>query len=228
MMNAIAAFVLSPDADRFDYFQVIFTALNLLLFLPCWLITPALGLSRRARLLPLLAIFALNPVIIENATYSWTKSFASFFVILSLWFYLAAIRKRDSGRMVAAFLFAAAGLLCHYLGGPYLVFLAAHYVIAAFWKRPRRWREIALVAGCGAVLLATWFAWSIAKFGIRTTVASNTSVVSTEKYQGNRFAKVALNMVDSVVPYAFRQGLAYLNQPKLPEEFAITHSGFTR
>ena len=213
MMNAIVAFAMTPARDSFAYFQVISTALNLLLFLPCWMMIPACGLTRKARLLPLLAVFAFNPVIIENATYSWTKSFACFFVILSLWFYLAALRKRDSGRMIAAFVFAGAGLLCHYLGGPYLVFLTAHYVIAVFWKRPRKWSEVVLVGGCGAALLATWFAWSIANFGTHTTVASNTSVVSTEKYEGNRFAKIGWNVIDSIVPYVVRGGFAYMNQP---------------
>ena len=98
--------------------------------------------------------------------------------------------------------------------------------MAVFWKRPRKWREVCLVGGCGAALLATWFAWSVAKFGTHTTVASNTSVVSTEKYEGNRFAKIGLNVIDSIVPYIVRGGLAYMNQPNAAGRIRDNAFGF--
>ncbi len=40
-MNLLAAFFLGQTADRFEIFQVIFSMLNLLMFLPCCLIMPA-------------------------------------------------------------------------------------------------------------------------------------------------------------------------------------------
>src|ERR1051326_1636878 len=119
MMNVLAAFFLAPLADRFELFQVVFTALNLVMFLPSCLILPALGAARRPRILPLLVVFAASPLVIVNATYPWTKSLTAFFVILGLWFYLAALRKKDSVRMTAAFGSMAAGLLVHYSAGPY-------------------------------------------------------------------------------------------------------------
>lgn len=42
-MNLLAAFFLGQTLDRFEVFQVIFTSLNLLIFLPCCLILPALA-----------------------------------------------------------------------------------------------------------------------------------------------------------------------------------------
>lgn len=78
MMNVLAGFFLAQTEDRFELFQVIFTFFNLLLFLPCCLLMPALGVSRRPRVLPLVALFAFNPVVIQGATYSWTKSLSSF------------------------------------------------------------------------------------------------------------------------------------------------------
>jgi 4-amino-4-deoxy-L-arabinose transferase-like glycosyltransferase len=141
MMNVLEAFFLAQTQDRFALFQVASAFLNVLLFLFCCLMLPALGLARRPRTLPLVALFACSPVVIENATYTWTKSLSAFFAILAFWFYLAGCRKNDRLRMVAAFLALTAGLLVHYSAGPYCLLLGLHYLLRVFWKRPRKWRE---------------------------------------------------------------------------------------
>src|SRR5579883_2067373 len=111
MMNILGAFFLAQTADRFEIFQFVFAFLNLLPFLPCCLMLPALipGKSRR-KVLPLVALFALNPMVMENVTYAWTKLLTAFFVILGCWFYLAGIRKgeRGRGRIIMAFTLLAA------------------------------------------------------------------------------------------------------------------------
>ena len=117
MMNVLAAFFLAQTQDSFALFQVASAFPNVLLFLPCCLMLPALGLARRPRTLPLVALFACSPVVMENATYTWTKSLSAFFVVLAFWFYLAALRKNDRVRMAAAFLALSAGLLVHYSAG---------------------------------------------------------------------------------------------------------------
>jgi len=123
MMNVLAAFFMAQTQDRFELFQVASAFLNTLVVLPCCLMLPALGLARRPRTLPLVALFAFSPVVMENATYTWTKSLSVFFVVLALWFYLAGWRKNDRPRMVAAFLALSAGLLVHYSAGPYCLVL---------------------------------------------------------------------------------------------------------
>jgi len=83
-MNVVAAYFLGQSEDRFELFQITFTFLNLLVFLPCCLIMPAIGGPRRTYILPLVVIFAFNPVVMQNATYSWTKALTAFFVVLGL------------------------------------------------------------------------------------------------------------------------------------------------
>ena len=213
MMNVLAAFFLDLTQDRFELFQVASAFLNLLLFLPCCLMLPALGLTRRPRTLPLVALVACSPVVMENAMYTWTKSLSTFFVVLAFWFYLAGWRKNDRWRTVAAFLALSAGLLVHYSAGPYILLLGLHYLTRIFWKRPRKWRELAaIMIPCG-LLLATWFAWSVAVYGPKTTFQSNTSVTAAQGYQGNNLLKIGANLVDSIVPYVLRSGLAYTTQP---------------
>jgi len=87
MMNVLVAFFLAHTQDRFALFQVASAFLNMLVFLPCCLMLPALGLARRPRILPLVALFAFSPVVMENATYTWTKMLTAFFVVLAVLFY---------------------------------------------------------------------------------------------------------------------------------------------
>ena len=203
-MNELAAFFLGQTSDRFEIFQLIFAFLSLLMFLPCLLIMPALVGRRRTFVRPLVALFALNPVVMENVTYTWTKAFTAFYVILGLWFYLAGWRKKDLLRMTVAFIALSAALLVHYSAAPYVLFLALHYLFSVFPKRSRRWREVATIAVVCGVLLATWFGWSIVTYGARTTFGSNTSVTSSQQYPGNNMVKIAGNLIDSIVPVVLR------------------------
>jgi hypothetical protein len=211
MMNVLGAFFLGQAGDQFAIHQVVFTALNLLLFLACCLMLPALagrvpgrrGLAR-GRVLALTAFFAASPLVMENATYPWTKSLAAFYAVLALWFYLAGWRKNDGLRITAAFVALAAGLLVHYSLGPYCALLGLHYLARIFWRRPRKWRELGVIVALCGVLLATWFAWSLTTFGWKTTFQSNTSVTSSQRYGGNNLVKMGANLFDSVVPAVVR------------------------
>ena len=123
-------------------------------------------------------------MMMENAWYPWTKLLAVFYVVFALWLYLAGLRKNDSLRIVSAFLCLAAGLMVHYSAGPYVVFVAGHYLLRAFAKRPHRIRELAAIGVCSALLLAIWFGWSIKAYGVHDTFESNTSVAASQRYQG--------------------------------------------
>ena len=204
MMNLLGAFFLAQTSDRFELFQVTFAFLNLLVFFPCCLILPALWQRARRRAWLLAAFFALNPLIMENATYTWTKLLAAFYVVLALWFYLAGWRKGNQSRMVAAFVALAAGTLVHYSAGPYLVFVALHYLLFVFRRRRERWRELSIAAMAGGALLASWFAWSIAVYGVRGTFMSNTAVTAAAKVEGSNTVKIAANLFDTLVPYPLR------------------------
>ena len=205
-MNELAAFFLGQLTDRFEIFQVIFGFLNLLIFLPCCLIMPALAGKRKTFLLPLALLFAANPAVMQQVTYTWTKALTAFFVVLSFGFYLAGMRKNDHGRILAGFVFVSFGMLVHYSAGPYLVFLTIHYFWRVLWQRParQRLRETAtILIFCGA-LWATWFGWSIAVYGMRTTFASNTTVTANRQLKGQFLTKTASNLADSVVPAILR------------------------
>ncbi len=217
IMNVVAAFFLAQTRDSFEIFQAVFAFLNLLMFLPCCLMMGALAGPRKTFIAPLVALFAMNPMVMQNVTFTWTKAFTAFYVVLALWFYLAAWRKKDTSRMTAAFVCFSAGILVHYSAGIYCLFVTLHYLLFVFWKRPRRWRELAIIAATSGFLLATWFVWSISVYGSHVTFASNTSVRSSQRYQGSNFQKIADNGLDSLIPVVVRHPylLRVFDQPRL-------------
>jgi hypothetical protein len=96
--------------------------------------------------------------------------------------------------------------------------------VLVFWKRPAKWRELASIVAVCTLLLATWFGWSIATYGVNPTLKSNTAVTSAEKYSGSNFGKMALNTYDSLVPYVLRGRLhtPQLNTAGIVRDYAFS------
>jgi pimeloyl-ACP methyl ester carboxylesterase len=162
--------------------------------------------ARRGAIVVLTAIFACSPFVIVNATYTGAKSFAAFYVVLGIAFYLAGWRKQDGVRTAAGFVAFAAGLLAHYSAAPYCVFFALHYLIAIFPKREKRWKELATIATAAGVLLAAWFGWAIANYGVQGTVMApvNTSVTYGTQGESSYLLKYLANLFDTTVPHVLR------------------------
>jgi hypothetical protein len=215
MMNVLDAFFMAQVEDRFEIHQLVIAALNLIAFLPCCLMMRALVKNSKSRYLPLTALFALNPMMMENAWYPWTKLFAAFYILFALWLYLAGLRKNDSLRIVGSFVCLAAGLLIHYSAGPYIVFLAGHYLLRTFPHRPNRLRELAVVAISCALLLATWFGWSLNTYGSKATLASNSSVIDAQRSDHGALSRIAGNLLGTTIPAILSNpgSLSMFNQP---------------
>ncbi len=209
LMNVVTALFLGLTADRFEIFQFVFAFLNLLVFLPCVLILPALGGARRRVVLPLAVLFAVSPVMMEAATYTWTKAFPAFFIVLGIAFYVAGLRKNDPVRIFTAFVSLTAGFLAHYSVGPYLAVIVGHFMVRVISRRD--WRQAFVIAAACGLLLATWFGWSAAVFGWKGTLTSNSTIDFSQKYQGSNAGKMALNLVDAIVPVWMRGGMPHFN-----------------
>ena len=218
-LNVIAAFTMAQAGDGFDIFELTYTFLNLLLFLPCCLMLPVLGRARRRAIFVLAAIFACSPLIIVNATYTGAKSFAAFYIVLGIAFYLAGWRKRDRVRTAAAFLFLAAALLAHYSAAPYCIFFALHYLIVVFPRREAKWKELAGITAAAGALLLAWFGWTLAVYGARGTflAPANTSINYGVNEQESYLVKSLANLFDTAVPHIFRSAelMRAFDQPSL-------------
>lgn len=215
MMNLLAAhWLANGQNEQFASYQLVFVFLNLLVFLPCCLLTRALIRRGGRGVLVLAALFALNPMFMQNVTYTWTKLLAGFYVVLAIWLYLAGWRKGDGVRTVSAFICLAAGTLVHYSTGPYVVFIALHFGVLLVLRPRQRWRAALAGVVLSTALLGTWLAWSVATYGAGETFASNTAVTAAQKASGGNLAKIASNIFDTIVPHPLRSvSLDLIRQP---------------
>lgn len=209
LANLVTGVFLALTSADFARFQIFTTLLSSLAFLPGVLFvrrfTPKL--PRAAALFTLLFLF--NPSVLENSTFAWTKLITVFFVVSGFYFFLQGMETPGRGRLVFGFLLLGAGFLAHYSAGPYLVALTFAY----FWWRRRAWFTRAFwidtgtCAGAGTALLATWFGWSIAVFGLHATVATNTSVTESTVHSLASFIhEKGFNLFATLVPHPLRPG----------------------
>ena len=205
LMNVVGAYFLAQSTDEFGEFQVVFAFLNALPFLAAALFVGRWTSDRRA-LGILAALFATCPMFAANIVYTWTKLLSAFYVLLAVYFYLTARAEGGRAREVAWALAIAAAVLVHYSAGPFALFLAGHYLwVRVVREPPSRWPARLMPVVPGLVLLATWIVWALVHFGLSTTLTSNTSVGDSQGLSAaGNLAKMALNVVDTVVPHPLR------------------------
>jgi tetratricopeptide (TPR) repeat protein len=242
MMNLLCAHVLAQTGVSYDLYQLAAVYLNLLIYFPCVVLTVAVARRGRKALALLVVLFAFSPPLVENVTYTWTKLFCGFYVLLGTWLYLRGYQKQDSRRTVAAFASLSTALLVHYSAGPYLLFFTLHYAYVWFARtsarrgpflppspvirgggnerisRKTKFAEPLMIAAVCALLLATWFGWSAWFYGWHTTLSSNTSVTGSQQFTlAQNIQKIASNLFNTAVPHPFRVSSAefdvLFNQP---------------
>lgn len=215
LMNLVCAHYLAEVDARFVTYQWTAAFLNVLPALPCCLFASSVmprGRRRQRAVLPVLIVLLIaSPMFVQNVTFVWSKSFAAFFALLGLWFYVRGWMKGDSTRLIAGFVLATAGCLVHFYVAPWLVVMVGHYVLAVWPRRARRGRELAVIALlCAALLIFIWYGWAIQHFGIKAAFRSHL----TEPYPGlhntDFLTRVRWNSLWSVVPYLFRPPLSRL------------------
>jgi len=176
LANLVVGGMMAVTGVDYAHFQLGNTLFNTLAFLPA--VAWVHRTSKTAAAPWLLALlWMLNPMMLQNATYGWTKQSTAFFVLTGIWFFA---RGRETGvawREGLAFLALGAGTVCHYSTGPYLVATALFYLVLE--RRALRhgagwWRLTTVAAGGGAVL-ASWLAWALWRYGLHGTLLSNTT-----------------------------------------------------
>ena len=202
LANVLTAAFMEVTRADYAHFQVIMAALCSLAYLPVGLLAGRFGGGRSGRVAAV--ILMVNPLFLQNATYPWTKLPAVFFILGGLYFFLR-VRDGDalSGRaaVVCALLLGGA-VVTHYSAGPYVGVLALAWIAMGWGRRrdPGFLRMTAAAAAAGALVLAPWFAWSVAQYGWHATFLSNSSVTTLGRWQGSHVVKIALNLRDTVLP----------------------------
>jgi hypothetical protein len=164
LANVVIAGLLGAIGGGFAAFQVFSTLLATLVFFPL-----AALLQKYAGARPAVGVLALllmlNPLVVQNATFPWTKLPAAFFVALA-----AALLPRPGDRptgYAAALVALAAGLLCHYSTAIWILALGAGWfgLACKAWRDPGPRREILLGAFAGTALVAPWLGWALLHYG---------------------------------------------------------------
>jgi hypothetical protein len=208
-MNLVTGHFLAQVAVRstlrFEFFQITYLFLNLLIFFPLCLMLPIFFRDGMRHVFLLVVLLMANPLLWWNVTFTWTKVFAGFYVILALYFYVTSLRSQQELRMVAAFFFLAAGFLVHFSAGPYGLALALHYLFRVFPRSANKKRALAMTAIAPAALLATWFGYSSKNFGIHGALASNTTATALETLNpSENIQKIIENLYTTAVPHPLR------------------------
>lgn len=203
VMNLVAtAFLAQVDAG-YECYQVLALLLNSLVYLPACLVARA-SFRKAGRGTPwlVLLLLAANPMVAQNLTYSWTRLFTAFYVVLGVPLYLRGWRKASTPHTVLAFAALAAGSLVHFSAGPYAVLIGLHYLAIGLWRRGRhRIAEIALSALACAVIVVPYVAWTVRTFGAPAAFASNTSLTGQSgTAPAGRPADVAANVGMTLLP----------------------------
>ena len=108
-------------------------------------------------------------------------------------------------RFPLAFALLCVGFLVHFSVGPYALFLGLHYLLAVWWRRPRRWAEAGVIGGASVAVLACWFSWSIYHYGAKTTFTSTSAVSDSAKMTGSENAtNIAKNVGNTLLPTILR------------------------
>lgn len=207
LANLVTGAGLTLSGTDFAHFQLFSTLFSTLLFLPAVLLARHFARGRGGVDAILLLMLMLSPLVAQNATFAWTKLPTAFFVLLAVAFYVRSLAEVGSTRRTIAFSALAAALLTHYSALPYAVALAVAQIVLAWTRRRERpmWREIALQAGVAAALLATWLAWSVARYGVHTTFLSSTATTGdTGLPLAEWLGRRAWNAYVTLVPHPLR------------------------
>jgi len=205
LVNVVTGAFLAANASSFAAYQLVMTLLGTLAFLPAALLARRWG-GRSASAL-LVVFFLVSPLFVQNATFAWTKLPATFFILSGLYFFLRthdADAPRAAGTLCGALL--AAGLLAHYSTGPYVVLLVIAWLLLGrrHWGTAAWWQTTLAAGVTGFVVLASWFGWAFTLFGVRATLASNTTVTEQAPTLAAQAGRVVLNLRDTLVPHFLR------------------------
>jgi hypothetical protein len=205
LLNLATSALMAQGDDSFAAYQVYTTLISSLVVLPLGRLVIAAGGRRRAlALVPLLLL--VNPLFMQNATYSWTKLGAAGFVLAGAWFfrrgmsgktvggvtssrgidpggegtpgYISSQLNRSGKYWTLCGLAFSAAVLAHYSSAPYALAAVAAYgwLHRARWKAAAFWTGSLRIALPAVALGLTWIGWAIARQGLAATFTANTSV----------------------------------------------------
>jgi hypothetical protein len=207
LQNAAAALFAAQVGYEFEVVQVTFAMFAATVMPAMLLVARDLVPRARVRWWVMLAMVVTTPCVAQNMTWTWPKLLTVTYVLTGIHFYLAGWRKEDGRRVTLAFGMLAAGCITHFSGAVFAVVIGVHYVAATLARRRWAWREWAASASVTLIVLASWFGYSAAVFGVKATVWSNSTLLREHDGQSlheNIVTLTGKHLLTSLVPAAAR------------------------
>lgn len=215
LVNLWSAMLMSGSGGAFFHHQVFLTLLSSLVFLPLAVLAQSWHDDRRTSWRLLLMLMA-SPLLVQNATFPWTKLPAAFFVLLA-WLQLCPRAAAPApGRLVAGALALTGGMLAHYSTGPWLLALLAAWLVTRQrdLTQPTVRREILLAVLLSSLVFFPWIGWAVAHYGAGTTFTQNTALaLAPQGGAGPRLLNAATNLLNTLSPVS----LVGLDHPLLQQ-----------
>ena len=194
LQNVCQAYIGTLAGHSFPVFQVSSTCFATLLCLPVHLMVRRLAQAPKPSVWGVTAMLALSWPFVVNATFTWTKALAAFYVTLGLALYL----RHSFSRQLLSFAALAAGVLTHYSSALVLVPLVLWHLMT----EARTYTSIKNIIAIGlpaVLILVPWIAFVRCHFpdGVLGTTSSASMIADARTAI---FTNAALNAVFSLVP----------------------------
>jgi hypothetical protein len=201
LVNLACGYVMAVFNHHMPVYQAVYALLSALAVLPAALLAQRWCSGATAAVAAVTLLLALNPMWVQNATYSWSRGPTTYFILLTVALYVRTLGDRPQTKdMVLIFGIGGLALLAHYSAGPYVVFLAGHLIWRVVRGRLAGWPSVLAAGVAGAVVLAPWFIWCWIVFGGETTVGNNSSVATIAPLSTSEYLQTAwVNLRDSLV-----------------------------
>jgi hypothetical protein len=209
LANVVTAVFMKLSGDTFADFQITTALLGTLILFPAWLLTKRWA-PRPQGVSPYMtgAVLMLNPMVMQNLTFAWTKLATAFWILSGVYFLLKGLGRGD-GRFsrTSGFACFAAAMLTHYSAGPWIIVMVAIYM-----HNERRhihtrqfWKETCGHAGLALLILSPWFIWISTQLGVHVAFTQNTTFQGAVTHTfGSQLTTAWLNFRDTIVPMALR------------------------
>ena len=211
--NIVVSFYQSVIGREFYHYQIIATLLNLCIALPVYLFCrDYFGLKKLKNLMLLIsALILFNPAIMQQATFTWTKSLSAYFILLALFFYLFARDKNHQPSSYLSSLLLAGGFITHYSSLGYIIPVFLDYILLTFLIFKKRLLPLIISIFIIVSISFTWFGFAIRNYGLYNTFLGNTSYEWTKNMTfSNRLEKDITNFTYTFLPLISGSFLNYI------------------
>jgi hypothetical protein len=236
LYNLTTAFVMSVVGHDFASYQIASALTNIAFVAGVYLVLRDLFGLRAARLAVLLA--PVNLWMLHNAWYTWPKMLVAYYLIMSLHFYIRAVRyrltepRRGSELFVCFGISALSGFMTHQVGLVYVFPLVLHSAVLAWRDRAFRphVREVAALSAAVVLIVLPWYGWLAGTLGVDKITHSTPATLGNEsaRYRPQEvLGWMTFNAVFSVVPTGVIHPF-FTGWPKaieMPQDYAELQEG---